>query len=109
VLRFLPALAGLAAATLVAGVAGVPAAEELRPALNAPLILHLLSRPVDGPEVAFRESLREAPAAPAREGGWETLPDGSARYSVGNVQVILRNPCPEGSFHPKKPLPGRRR
>lgn len=89
--------------------AGAPAAhaEDGRPPFPAPLLLNLANVPMESPEVAFRESLRSAPA-PRPSPEWEILPDGSARYGTTTVGVILKNPCPEGT-HKAVALPGRGR
>ncbi len=95
-----PALAFLALSLL----AGVPAAgaEEGRA-----LFLRLLNVPAETPEAAFRESLRSRPAQrPAPE--WEILADGSARYGDSKLSVVIKNPCPDGTFHTPLALPGRR-
>jgi hypothetical protein len=98
----------LALLGLLAGTAWPLGAEEARPALNAPLILNLLALPVDKPEAAFQESLRAAPLT--RSGpGWEALPDGSYRYGAASLNVIIKNPCPEGTHQTPLALPGRRR
>ena len=69
-------LGGLALLGLLAGTAWPLGAEEARPALNAPLILNLLALPMEKPETAFQESLRDPRVA--RSGpGWEALSDGS--------------------------------
>ena len=87
-----------------AWLAGVPAARAEERPVRVPLFLDLLNVPIESPEVAFRESLRRAPA-PAPEPEWVILPDGSARYGSGAVSVIVKNPCPDGTH---LPLPGRR-
>ena len=93
---------------LLAGTAWPLGAEEARPALNAPLILNLLALPMEKPETAFQESLRDPPVA--RSGpGWEALSDGSYRYGATSLNVIIKNPCPEGTLHAPIALPGRRR
>ena len=94
-----PALAFLALALL----SGVPAARAEEPAL----FLRLLNVPAETPEAAFMESLRSRPAQrPAP--GWEIMADGSARYGDSKLGVVLRNPCPDGTFHTPVALPGRR-
>lgn len=99
---------GLALAAILL-VAVVPlGAEEVRPALNAPMILNLLALPVEKPEAAFQESLRAAPASRAAR-GWEQLEDGSYRYGDSRLTVIIKNPCPEGKPHVPLALPGRSR
>lgn len=81
-----------------------------------PLLLDLMSQPVESQEAAFRASLRRDPGpAPARRAGApEVLPDGSLRYGRTTLGVIIRNPCPEGDLaHEAKlsplPQPGRPR
>ncbi|MBI3029644.1 MAG: hypothetical protein HYY64_09055 [Candidatus Rokubacteria bacterium] len=99
---------GAALVGLLAATAWPLGAEEARPALNAPLILDLLTLPVENPEAAFQKSLRDAPVA--RSGpGWEALPDGSYRYGAASLNVIIKNPCPEGTHQTPLALPGRRR
>jgi len=97
----------LALAGLLLGPVASLGAEELRPALNAPLILNMLALPMEKPGAAFRESLREAPDA--RAGDWDMLPDGSARYGSSKLHVIIKNPCPDGTYHAPVGLPGRSR
>ncbi len=99
---------GLVALSLVLGAAGAVAAEEMRPVLNAPLILNMLALPMDRPEAAFQESLRAAPVARAAP-GWQQLEDGSYRYGDSRLTVIIKNPCPEGQPHVPVALPGRNR
>jgi len=98
----------LALLGLLAGAACPLGAEEARPALNAPLILNLLALPMERPEAAFQESLRDAPVTRSQP-GWEALPDGSYRYGAASLNVIIKNPCPEGTLHAPVALPGRRR
>jgi hypothetical protein len=107
---------------LAAGIAaalGLPwpaRAEEIPRRLNVPMILDLLSRPVDPPglgEAARRDAA--APPAAGRADGGEVLPDGSVRYGRGNgsLTVTVRNPCPPGDLEHEalvsRPLPGRGR
>jgi hypothetical protein len=89
-------------------------AEEAKTPVT-PLILDLVSRPMESYDAAFNQSMREAGPRPRRsstEG--KVLPDGSVQYGEGpgSVIVTLRNPCPEGSGHydvaMPPPLPGRR-
>jgi hypothetical protein len=98
----------LALLGLLAGTAWPLGAEEARPALNAPLILNLLARPMEKPEAALQESLRAAPGMRS-EPGWEALSDGSYRYGDSRLTVIIKNPCPEGTHQTPLALPGRRR
>ena len=99
---------GLALVGILLGPVTSLGAEELRPALNAPLILNMLALPMEKPGAAFRESLGVVPDARAA-GEWEMLPDGSARFGNSAVSVIIKNPCPEGTLHGPVALPGRRR
>ena len=98
----------LALAGILLGPVASLGAEELRPALNAPLILNMLALPMEKPGAAFRESLRAAPEARAA-GEWGMLPDGSARFGNSTVHVIIKNPCPDGTYHAPVGLPGRGR
>ena len=52
------AVGSLAAGALVAGMWVPVAAEEVRQGLNAPMILQMLSKPAEKPEVVMREMLR---------------------------------------------------
>ena len=104
-IRFL--FGGMALGGMLLGLAAPLGAEEVRPVLSAPLILHMLALPMERPEAAFRESLRAVPAAPAG-GEWEMLPDGSARLGNSKFQIIIKNPCPDGTIHAPVALPGRR-
>jgi len=111
------ALAGFAVVLGLAA-AGPAAAEEVRQQLNAPMILNLLARPIEPPDVAFNKSLKRDVGAPAAEraDGGQVMPDGSVRYgraNGNNVSVMIRNPCPPGDFEHEaaqlRALPGRRR
>ena len=111
----------IAVAVAVAGALGAVAeparAEEIRQQLNAPMILNLLARPLESPEVAFNKELRNDIAAPAAKNSeTEVLADGSVRYGKNgkSVTVTIRNPCPPGDIEhemaqlaPYRPLPGR--
>lgn len=107
------ALAGI----LTAGGAVSAAAEEVRQGLNAPLILQMLSRPVEKPEVAMRDMLRpDAPKVKSmRFDEGQVMPDGSVRYGTdaAGVSVTIRNPCPPGDIEHEmmvqRSLPGRGR
>ncbi|HEU5322195.1 MAG TPA: hypothetical protein VFX28_15435 [Methylomirabilota bacterium] len=95
-----------AAAVLGLGAAAA-AADEVKSAISATMLLDLTAPRADSRAAAFDESLRRD--GPPRAGGTdgEVLPDGSVRY--GSVTVTVRNPCPPGTFHDDfKPLPGRR-
>jgi hypothetical protein len=111
---------GLTIAALGIGVAGPARAEEVKQQLNAPLILNLLARPLESPEVAFNKELGKAvgPQAGTRNDEPEVLPDGSVRYGRGpkSVTITVRNPCPPGDIEhemaqlsPYRNLPGRGR
>ena len=83
-------------------------AEEPSPAPTAPLMFRMLVLPMEKPEGAFQESLRNVP--PARDvSEWAMLPDGSARYGNSGPRVILKNPCPEGIHPTPVALPGKSR
>ena len=111
-------LAGVAltAGSLAVGLWAPVAAEELRQGLNAPMILQMLSRPVEKPEAVMREMLRpDAPSArPVRSEG-QVMPDGSVRYGTeaAGMTVTIRNPCPPGDVEHEmmalRSLPGRGR
>jgi len=106
----------LVALSLTAGMVAPAAAEEVRQGLNAPMILQMLSRPVEKPELVMREMLRpDAPTVrPVRFEG-QVLPDGSVRYGTeaAGVTVTIRNPCLLGDFEHERlvqrSLPGRGR
>ena len=111
----------LAAASLTVGALGTggwaPAvAEEVRQGLNAPMILQMLSKPVDKPEAVMREMLRAdaTSARPVRSEG-QVMPDGSVRYGTetAGLTMTIRNPCPPGDMEHEmmvqRPLPGRGR
>ncbi|OGK84470.1 MAG: hypothetical protein A2X52_03415 [Candidatus Rokubacteria bacterium GWC2_70_16] len=65
-----------------------------------PLLLDLMSQPVESQEAAFSASLRrDAGPAPARRADApEVLPDGSLRYGRSTLGVVIKNPCPEGDL-----------
>lgn len=107
-------LSALGAGALVLTAAGA-SAEEARPQLNSSLILHMLARPADSPEAAFKAGLRSDGVAPRRADEGEVLADGSVRYGGGRTSLIItvRNPCPPGDFEHEaaylRSLPGRSR
>jgi hypothetical protein len=110
------ALGGLLVAALAVGAAGTATAEEVRQQLNAPMILNLLARPLEAPEVAFNQALKKDAGAPRAARGDEpvVLPDGSLRYGrAAGLSVTIRNPCPPGDIEHEvsyeRPLPGRAR
>ncbi len=104
-------------AALAGGISAPAAAEEVRQGLNAPMILHLLSRPAEKPESVMREMLRPdaVSAKPVRFDQPQMMPDGSARYGTAgaSVTMTIRNPCPPGDFEheimAQRALPGRGR
>ena len=108
----------VAVAVGVAASAAAPvAAEEIRQGLNAPMILQILSRPVEKPEAVMRERLRPdaVQAKPVRFDQPQMMPDGSARYGTdtASLTMTVRNPCPPGDFEheimAQRALPGRGR
>lgn len=104
-------LGALAGASLLLGVAVPASADGSR--ITGPMILNLLARPVESPDVAFSESIRQDAATPrpGRADEPEVLPDGSVRYGRTAVRVIIKD-CPENDpFHDAapRPLPGRTR
>lgn len=102
----------VAAAVCLGAAAPLGASAEEAKTPIAPLILDLVSRPIESYDAAFHQVLREGgPAARRRATEGKVLPDGSVQYGEGKGTVIVtvRNPCPEGSGHyGPKPLPGRR-
>ncbi len=112
--RLVTRLVTAAAAAMMLALVPVGAMAEEAKTPITPLILDLISRPVESYDTAFNERIRGGGPAPRRaatEG--KVLADGSVQYGEGNGSVIvtLRNPCPEGSGHYDdfpKPLPGRR-
>ena len=111
------AVGGVALALLLLGLAAGAPAEEVRQQLNTPMILNMLTRPVESPDAALKEALRKDATAPpaGRPDGGEVLPDGSVRYGRGStgMTVTVRNPCPQGDLAHEaavyRPLPGRAR
>jgi len=100
----------VAALTVVGGAAGPLAAEEAKTPVSAPILLNILSTPLEPREVAYDQSIKDqSPASPQR--GFVLQPDGSLRYgSEGRgLSVTVKNPCPPGTVHYEPPpLPGRR-
>jgi hypothetical protein len=98
-------------ALAVVGMAAVPvAAEEAKSPVSAPMLLNILSAPVEPREVAYDEWIKDAGPPPPQR-GFVLQPDGSLRY--GNerqgVTITVKNPCPPGTDHYEPPpLPGRR-
>lgn len=110
------AVASLTVGILTAGVSAPAYADEVRQGLNAPMILQMLSKPVDKPEAVMREMLRPDATSvrPVRSEG-QVLPDGSVRYGTeaAGMTVTVRNPCPPGDIEHEmmamRSLPGRGR
>jgi hypothetical protein len=112
-------------ATVIGMGAVLPASADepqVKPA-PAPMILNLLTRPLESPESAFNKQLKNDIGAPLarRNDAPEVLPDGSVRYGSGSksVTVTIKNPCPPGDIDHElaqmraerleRQLPGRRR
>ena len=110
------AIGSLTAGLLTAGLWTAAAAEEVRQGLNAPMILQMLSRPMEKPEAVMREMLRPDATSvrPVRSEG-QVMPDGSVRYGTdtSGMTVTIRNPCPPGDIEHEmmalRTLPGRGR
>lgn len=119
------ATTGLLVMVLGIAAAGPALGQEARPQgsvppqVNAPMLLNLISRPLESPEAAMNKELRnETAAASAKANEPEVLPDGSLRYGRGGktVTLTIRNPCPPGDIEheianllPYRELPGRGR
>jgi hypothetical protein len=90
---------------------GLATAEEAKTPI-APMILDLVSPPIESYDAAFNQAMRESGPSPRRSAlDGKVLPDGSVQYGdgPGSVIVTVKNPCPEGSGHYEPPpLPGRR-
>ena len=107
----------LVSAAVAWGLSAPAAADEVRQSLNAPMILQMLSRPVEKPEAAMREMLRPdaVQAKPVRFDQPQVMPDGSVRYGSdsASVTMTIRNPCPPGDIEHEmmvqRSLPGRRK
>jgi hypothetical protein len=90
----------------VAGAPVLAAGEEAKTPIR-PLILNLTPGPPPSYEAAFQQVLREDGPKARQRGVGEVQPDGSVQY--GSLNVTVKNPCPEGTFHYEPPpLPGRR-
>ena len=102
------ALIGLGLLGSAPALADGPAAPAPSPAPAAPMILNMLSRPIESQEAAFRESIRQA----ARQG--EAAPDGTIRIGGATLTIVVKDPCPDGEmFHDaalvQRARPGRTR
>ena len=92
-------------AVAASGVAPV-AADEAKAPVSASMFLSIMSAPIEGRDMAFDRSLKEAGPA-ARPSLTEILPDGSIK--MDRTIITVRNPCPPGMMHyDPPPLPGRR-
>jgi hypothetical protein len=106
----------LVTASMIVDIVTPAVAEEIRQGLNAPVILQMLSKPVEKPEAVMREMLRPdaTTVRPVRSEG-QVMPDGSVRYGTeaSGVTVTIRNPCPPGDIEHEmmvqRSLPGRGR
>ena len=101
-------------AIVLAGVAlaaAPAAADEIKARITAPLIMNLLSQPIEARETAYNDSLRARETTtdkPDPSAIGEVLDDGTVRY--GRTTITVKNPCPPGTAHYEPPpLPGRRR
>jgi hypothetical protein len=109
-------IGALALASLLWGSPAQAQAETSAIPPASPMLLNLMSPPVESQETAFRESLRrDAGPVPARRADApEVLPDGSVRYGRSTLGLVIKNRCPEGVLaHQAKlaplPLPGHTR
>lgn len=78
-----------------------------------PLLLNL-TRPLETPERALQQAVREDARAPRASGSpdVEVLPDGSVRIGRTRISVTVKEECPEEPHTPDmlpRPLPGRSR
>src|SRR6266540_3603179 len=74
--------------TSAAGSAASPA-PAAAPVPAAPMLLNMLSRPVESQEAAFRESIRQA--ARSAESGPS---DGTIRIGGATLTIVVKDPCP---------------
>ena len=111
-MRLVLASAALIGLSLLGGVPALadgPAPPAPGPTPAAPMILNMLSRPIESQEAAFRQSIREA----VRQG--ESGPgDGTMRIGGATLSIVVKDPCPDGEmFHDtalvQRPRPGRTR
>ena len=107
----------LLSAVVAGGISAPAAAEEVCQGLNAPMILQMLSRHAEKPELVMREMLRPdaVQARSVRFDQPQVMPDGSVRYGTdaASVSMTIRNPCPPGDVEHEmmalRSLPGRGR
>ena len=101
-------LAALAAAPAQAEDPAAPPRAERPPA--GPMILNLLSQPIESQEQAFRESLRRSRAGSNPSGAPS---DGTLRLGQATLTITVKDPCPDGDMSYQvplpRPLPGRTR
>lgn len=95
-----------------AALAAAPAAaDEVKATITAPMIMNLLSQPIQAREAAYNDSLRARETTtdkPDPSAIGEVLDDGTVRY--GRTTITVKNPCPPGTLHYEPPpLPGRRK
>ena len=102
-------LIGLSLLGAVPALADGPATSAPPSAPAAPMILNILSRPIESQEAAFRQSIRDA----VRQG--EAGPgDSTIRIGGASLTIVVKDPCPDGElFHDtalvQRPRPGRTR
>lgn len=111
-MRRLPLLLGVSGVAVVTLSLSIAAgAEEPPRAPVGPMILDLLSRPLESREKAYAEWLRRDAANPPAGAEHEVMPDGSVRYGRSTLRVIIKD-CPEEALLRElasRPLPGRPR
>ena len=88
------------------------AAQPDAPAQARPPLLLNLTRPIETPERALQQAVREDARAPRSSGSpdVEVLPDGSVRIGRTRISVTVKEDCPEEPHTPDmlpRPLPGR--
>jgi hypothetical protein len=90
---------GMAAAALLLGVSAPASAGERGQPLDPPMILQMLSKPMEKPEAVMREMLRADATSvkPVRSEG-QVMPDGSVRYGreTAGLTMSIRTPCSPG-------------
>jgi len=104
--RLVLSIAALALASALWGLALTASAESGGAPAADPLLLDLMSQPVESQEAAFSASLRRdaGPAPAQRADAPEVLPDGSVRYGRTTLGVVIKNPCPAGNLVPEAKL-----
>jgi hypothetical protein len=106
-------IAGAPAPVSVVGTQASGASQEAAPAQPAvtpkapPMIMNLLSRPMESQESAFRESIKQAVrSADSR--------DGAIRIGGATLSIVVKDACPDGEMYHdmdlvQRPRPGRTR